>query len=389
MFPPPINAPITVNVHERTLTSSYGQVIEDIAPRLTSYEQSIADTVGFESCTLRLLVTLEEANEWCERLLCGVRCWGPDADAAWEGFIHTATYVAGGETVSYSLGTVANRITVAYPLTGLGTPQRAGPVTNTTSTALYGVHDLVATTGATNSTAATAMANALLNERALPAPNQDGTLTIAGGGAGQQLVELTLLCQGWYATLDWVVTTRADTSTEATTTQVGALIGTSSPGIGATNAFLSTSTARITASGLSDTREIAQDTPYRAKIEALLAKGNSSNQRFAWGVYEDRVFVVDVWAGATPSTITYRQQQGEAYLETGVGLITPPWRVRPNAMVETVGLLPVGPPSGAIATPGRRYVSRVVCSIDSGGIALRLEPSQANSTDAMLARLGG
>jgi hypothetical protein len=388
MFPPPLGAPLTVNIHQRTLTSSYGTLIEDVAPRLSSYEHSISDTVGFESCTLTLLVTLDEANAWCDRLLCGVQVWGPDTDKAWEGFVHTVTYVAGGESVSYSLGTVGNRVRVLYPLLGLNSPQTAGPTTHSGSVALYGTHDLVATAGPTNSTAATALVTTLLAERALPGPSHDTTISMVGSGAGSQLVELTVLCQGWYATLEWVVTQRTDTSVEVTTTQVGALLGTSSPGIGATNALLSTSTARITASGVSDTRLIEADTPYRTKIESLLAKGRSGGS-LRWGVYEDRVFVVAAWAGDTPSTITYRQQPGTPYVESATSLIVPPWAVRPNAMVETVGMLVVGPPSGAITTPGRRPVARVVCTIDQGGVTLRLEPAQTTSADAMIARLGG
>jgi hypothetical protein len=56
-----LNAPINVNLYERTLTSSVGTFIEDLAPKLTSYQHTITATCGFESMTATLSAPLDEA----------------------------------------------------------------------------------------------------------------------------------------------------------------------------------------------------------------------------------------------------------------------------------------------------------------------------------------
>lgn len=383
-------SPLVCNLYERTLTSSVGAFIMDLAPRLTAYTHSISATFGFESAELRLNATLEEAQAFTGRLLCPLIVYGADADVAWEGYLAGVAFSAGGEQVSVSLDAMSNRVRVRYTLRGLGTPQVTAATTSATSTAIYGTRDLVLSAGApTDSTAATALRDAALAARALPRPQATGTAEALAGGSGGGPVEVTLTFAGWYSTLDWVLFERTDTSTESTTTQVGALIGTGSPGIGATNPFLSTSTARITASGVSDTRQAAADTSYRQKIEALLAKGNSSGQRLCWGVYEGRVFVVEAWAGATPSTIGYRRRLGSALIEDGHGAIVPPWMVRPNAMREVVDLLDPAPTTGAVDTAARSFVERVTFSIDSGGYRVGFEPAASDGVDARVARLGG
>jgi hypothetical protein len=371
-----LNAPLNINLYERTLTSSLGTFIEDVAPRATSYQHTISATCGFESMTVVLQASLLEAQRYCERLFSGVVVYGANADIAWEGYLTGVSYRIGDETVSYTLDAMANRVRVRYTTVN-GVPGFTSTASHTGSQALYGV-------SMTISTAADSLRDTILAERRLPRPLHDSAVATGAVGASQ---EVTLSFAGWYTTLDWVLTSRTDTTSEATTTQVGALIGTSSPGIGATNPFLNTSTARIVASGVNDTRAIQNDTSYRAKIEALLQKGNSSNQRFAWGVYENRAFVVDVWAGATPTTITYRRRVGESTLENGSGAIVMPWAARPNAILETADILNVGPPSGTIELPGRRFVERWTCDITVDGWSITPEAEASNSIDARLARI--
>lgn len=378
-----LNAPLNINLHERTLTSSVGTFIEDLAPRAHAYQHTITATCGFESMTVRLNASLQEAQRWCERLFCGVIVYGKNADIAWEGYLTEVSYQAGDETVTIGLDAMANRVRVRYTTVN-GVPGVTTTASHTASQALYGVKDYVQGISESATAAADTLRDVILAERRLPRPLQNSAIAT---GQAQQGREVILTFAGWYTTLGWVITSRSDTTSEASTTQVGALIGTASPGIGATNPFLNTSTARIVTSGVSDTRKIDNDTTYREKIETLLQKGNTSNHRFAWGVYEGRQFVVDVWAGATPTTITYRRRIGDALVENALGALVMPWAVRPNAILETSDLLNVGPASGAIELPGRRFVERWTCDLDASGWKLSAESQASNSIDARLARL--
>jgi hypothetical protein len=56
-------------------------------------------------------------------------------------------------------------------------------------------------------------------------------------------------------------------------------------------------------------------------------------------------------------------------------------------MLETADLLNVGPASGAIELPGRRFVERWTVDIDSSGWRLTPEPQAADNLSVRLARL--
>jgi hypothetical protein len=184
------------------------------------------------------------------------------------------------------------------------------------------------------------------------------------------------------------MTSRTDTTTEDTTTQLGDLIGTGASGIGATNPFLSTTTARITGSGILATRFIEPNTTFRQKIESLLAQGNSTNQRYAWGVYEGRQFVVDVWAGATPSTVSYVFWSQSNVLTASQGGIIDLWNARPNAMCTVPGLIDGATRSTESDGTHRYYVARTKFASSAGGYSLNLEPGVSDDLSAQLNRFG-
>lgn len=382
-----IGVPHTIAVHERTLTNTVGPFIADVGPAAISYSHTISATFGYESATVQFGATLAEALTWLDRLFCGVIVFGADTWPCWEGYISGVSVEGGGRARSISLDTMANRVRVRYTLRGLGTPQVTAAASNSTSTAIYGTKDAVVSVGTTDSTAAVALRNAYLSDRALPRAQPASGIVAQPGGVATD-VTVTLTCAGWYDTLGWVLTERADTSTEQTTTQVAALIGASNPGIGAINPFLSTTTTDIEASGVSDTRQIPADTTYRQKIEQLLAKGTSAGQRLAWGVYEGRRLTVKTWAGATPSVVAYRVRYSTAEVRDGNNAPVPPWRVRPDAIAEDEDFLDPGPPPAASDAAARFYVERVIYAVDAGGYRLTLEPAAASSIDARIARLG-
>jgi hypothetical protein len=343
---------------------------------IDSYEHTIASKFGFESMSCSFVATEAEAMEWFDRLMYSAVVYSPDADVIWEGYLNRVDVELGQERRSISLDSMANRIRVRYT-TVLGTPGTTATASNTDSQALYGVKDFVLSIGDYTATAAGNLRDTQLN--ALDFPKMEPSTTVATGEQGQ--VRVTLQFLGWYETLGWVLTSNTTTTTAVTTTQVGSLLST----LASTNAFISTSTRNIAASGISDTQYIGPDTSYRTKIEALLEQGNSSNQRLAWGVYEDREFHVAQWAGTTPDTITYKRYLGDDLIYKN-GAVADPWNIRPNAMYEVVDILGISLES----TPdelSRYFVERVRCSISSSGVSVELEPQQSSALDAMIARL--
>lgn len=349
-----------------------------------SLEYTISDQFGFESATVTLRGGPREVMEWFGRLGSNMTIFGPGAERCWEGLLVGVEGTLGDERQQRSLDAMANRWRVRYTTVN-GVQATTATASNAASVSRFGTKDGIESFSNLTSTAAENMRAALVgSERSWPVRRPSSTAATGTPGGAPDIV---LTFAGWYSTLDWVMTSRTDTTTEATTTQVGALIGTSSPGIGATNAFLSTSTARIAASGISGTRYIAPETTYRQKIEDLLRQGNSSGQRLAWGVYEGRTFVVETWAGAAPANVTYRRSLASGQLTDRYGNRIDAWNVRPNAIYEIGDLIDSIAESNEPDAPHRYYVARTRFRIDRSGLSIDLEPLQSDSLDARLARL--
>lgn len=374
MMRPIISAPGAGGVY------SQASLLPDIAARLTSYQHTISATCGFESLRLTFPAALDEAIFWAGQLMAGIVVTAPDATVAWEGYLARVEIVLGQRQRAIGLDSMANRVRVRYT-TVLGTPGVTATASDTNSQARYGVKDIVESLPQTTQTAAENRRAAVLAAR--KRPTMEPTTSVQTG-LGRADVEVNLIGAGWYTALDWLVTSNATTSTAVTTTQVGTLL----TGYNAVNAFLNSST-RITASGISDTQFVAEDTTYRAAIEQLLAQGNGTN-RYAWGVYEDRIFHAAPWAGADPATVTYRGTFGsQARIYGALGNIVMPWNVRPDAMYEETDLLDVAVLSDAPDAAARHYAERVTFSMSADGSSVDIEPAQSTALDAQLARFGG
>lgn len=355
-------------------------LMSDLGPRLDSYEHTIAATFGFESMRCSYKGTFEDALYALNNFLCGSTIvTGPDAEIVWEGFCTVVEVTFAGERRSLSIEKMANRVKARYATT-LGSPGATSTSTDSASIALYGNKDAVLSLPETTSTGASNLVTAYLAEHKNPLSSPSSE--IATGAHPEITINLTFA--GWYAALDWLLTSNSATSTAVTTTQVTNLI-TSYNGV---NNWFSSDYTQVTASGISDTQYIVPDTTYRQAIERLLAQGNGTN-RYAWGVYEGRRFVANVWAGATPIPPDNMRWLAGVDVYDSTGNIIAPYNVRPDAMYQVSDLLDPSPVASAQDAASRYYVDRVTCSIQGGAIAVRLEPAQNDSFDARLARLGG
>jgi hypothetical protein len=372
---------IQINVYERTGgIPSTTQLAAALQDRIDSYTHTIANAIGFETMTCGFACTLEEGIDWLANGL-GRSCEvsGPDCEIVWEGFLETIEVQFGQERRSVSLREMANRIRVGYQ-TVLGT-QGVRPTASTffqdaDSIALFGKKDLALAIGNTSDGTevddyGTIMLAKLKDPLAAPSS------TVASGDLGE--IRITLTFAGWYTTLDWLLVSNTSTTKTTTTTQIGTLLTAAA----AINNFISTATTNITASGVTATEYIEPDTTYRAKIEALLARGNGADP-YAWGVYESREFYAAPWAGAGPEAITYQRHLGESEVLDSFNMPVAPWMVRPDAMYQVIELLDVAPVVTQQDAAGRFYVARVTCSISEGQISVQLEPEQSSNLEAVL-----
>lgn len=351
-----------------------------ITPILERYTHTISATGGFESAQGTCSGSLEDAAYWLSNGLgAAVYAYSPDMDSIWEGILFTVSATIGRERIELSLADMANAVRVRYQ-PDIGAQTSTSFQTDTASIAQYGRKEFVYSGSGMTSTAATALRNTILATRKNPVATRSSEIST---GAIDGVAKIDLGCIGWYYALDWLTTSSATTSTAVTTTQATTLL----TSYNSTNNFFDTSTANITASGLSDTQYINDDTTYRAAIERLLNLGNSSNQRLAWGIYEGRTLTIKPWAGATPTVITYQQYLSDGYMHTPGGGSVPPWLVRPDAMYQVVDLIDAATLVGSGDNLATYYLERVSCTVDTSGSSLRLEPAQSGELDVLLARL--
>ena len=348
--------------------------------RVDSLEFSIADQFGFETLTCTFTAALEEGLDWLVNgLLRSCELSGPDTEICWEGYLETIAVQFGQEQRSVSVREMANRIRVRYQ-TVLGS-QGARPTSSTffedaASYALYGKKDLALAVGNTSDgTEVDDYGNTNLAKLANPhaAPSSE----VASGDLGN--VQITLTFAGWYATSEWVIASNTSTTKTTTTTQLGTIL----TALAAVNAFISTATTNIVASGVTATEFMEADTIYRAKIEQLMQRGNGT-QPYSYGVYENREFYADAWAGADPSATTYRRNLGEGALQDSQGADVAFWNVRPNANYSVIELLDIAPVATQQDSAAGFYVARTVCTIAAGRISVRLEPGEGSDLEAVL-----
>lgn len=352
---------------------------DELRGRITSYSHSIAAVGGFESASVKLQVRLDEIPVIMTWLMRPVVMTGPDAETIWEGFLSGVSATIGQESIDLSLEDMANAVAVRYQ-PDIGAQISTAFTTDVESIATYGRKELSYSASGMTTGAATALRDALLNAQKNPVARR--TSQVATGDTSKDCA-VTITFTGWYYTLDWLMRASTSTSTTSTTTQVISLLTT----YNSTNTFFSTSTDFITASGVSDTELMDEGTTYRTKIERLLNLGNSSSQRQAWGVYEDRAFHIGTWAGATPTTVTYQRSLGEGVIRDAAGNIVMPWNVRPDSMYQVRELLDTDPLSTTQDAAARYYVERVACSVEGNTMEVRLEPTKSTGADVLIARM--
>lgn len=355
--------------------------LPDLKDRIDSYSHTISDRFGFESCTLALHVSYDEAQDWlASGLMRSLVVSGPDLETVWEGYLETITVTMGQKKASISLAGMANSVYFLWT-TIKGSPGNTVSLATTASTlsqSLYGRKDYLGSLPKVLPATVTAACAKTLAALCLPRSAQPSSAMT--GALGEITLELSFA--GWYASLDWILGERSSALNTATNTQIS---GFYLPNYQAFNPFFSTDYSGITFTGPLMPEEITRYVTHRQIIERLLSVGDSSNNPLAWGVYEDRGFDAVVNASATPSVMTYYEDAATGLVGDAYGAEVKPWNVRPNAMSQIQQFVPVGPTPGAIDTTSTRYIARTTCLIQGDTIGCTLEPGGAGDLDALTA----
>jgi hypothetical protein len=375
--------PLTVTLYDKGASGAPTSTNPQPLRGLDSWESSISDRFGYESARVGWNATPAEINEWAsaDHLVRPMRAFSPTGRKVWDGFLAEITITEGSRTRVYSLKDLANRVTLRYNAPG-GGQDKTTTYSNTASIARYGTKDRTLSNAIISPTAAANRVQTVLAAIAFPREKQSSEAGTGSGGSGELRIELTF--HGRYALLDWLQTENTATTETATNTQIGTLLS----GYNTVNPWFSTTTADILATGVTDAVTIEAGTTYREKIETLLAHGTSTHDELAWGVYDEGRFVVQRWAGATPTVISYYEYASSGEIRDAYGNRVDPWDVRPNAMALAVETIERAP-AAAIETPSRKYVARVTCRISGMDARATLEPRDVDSLEALLSSPSG
>lgn len=351
-------------------------VAAQLGGRLTSYEHAIRARGGFESCRLTFGCGRDEALDWLANgPMRSVVVYDPDAQIVWEGYLEMVEATFGDEQRSVSIRPMANAVTARYTAYGGTASDLTG--SDSASIATYGRKEAVISLS--DQIDASPALTAYLRES--KAPKMTGRMRLGSGG-GRGPIEVALTFAGWYYTLSWLTTPATFDSAANTTALAMQWVAT----YNATNAFFATSTANVVPSGTNDSGNLSADTTILQIIEKYLGQATSANERQSWGVYEGRSWTIRPWAGAAPERATYQRYLGDGRLYNDSGAVVLPWNARPDAMYHVVDLLDPGPTASSQDAAARSFVERVSCRLGGDGVELTLDPADAQTFEAVMAR---
>ena len=173
----------------------------------------------------RINYTGGELDLWelIERLRCPVEIYSDLGDRTWWGFVAGIELKIGHVAIGLSIDSMYNRVAVAYNLVEsadetAGDRQTTAWAENTDSSGMYGDRELLQTISGSTTAHAEAARDMILENKKYPIPG----LTMSGQKT--QTPTASLLCRGWFSTLDWVYYSAAAADLD-TAAQAAAIAG--------------------------------------------------------------------------------------------------------------------------------------------------------------------
>lgn len=362
------NPVLTQSPHiERTLLPDQGW-------RAGTYRHETRAQGGFWSASFEMLGPLDALRDFLQKgLAAHVQSFTPAGELAWEGYVHEMDLaLPGGLSLSVSLDLLANKVWTRYNTTsdvevgstvqdydpealarallfGAGGAVRSAVAEDAASQARWGIREKVLSGGRLASSGVADDIAALYLAR-FANPTRPSLRIQAG--VNQDDIGLTVTCHGYWRTLEWrTYKQTAATLTEDVSAQIDLVVT-------AAGQFVAES--RVAA----NTLQVPQvhDADRRAADILLDAArlGDASNNRYAIGVYENRILHYE----QAPTALAYSLQalaERKAIRALGQAEIPLPL-VRPNRWLLAEGVYPYDVTDYATLdeNPAAAYIEAVV-----------------------------
>lgn len=371
---------LSINVFEPLVTG--GAYRETLTDQLDSYQHEIRALGGYWTGTFTLKDRLTRIEDWLDRGLGRHIVTRDDAlNVIWEGFVNRVSANLGPlSVVRGPLLEIANRVACVYsaidattsPPT-LGLRVKTSTTNDTPSQAKYGIVQVLLSAAGMTATEAAQVRDTYLAEHVEPETSKSLSL----GNTSEPSV--TIECCGYVRWLDaYIFNQTAATGTQDLDEKIRNIL-TADP-----NDVISTDYSRIAANTLAVPKYENDDMRAWSLIKALVAEGDASDNRYLFGIYQDRQAVY----AAAPTTIAYQQRLAdpEQRFETLAGGIVKPWNILPGKWLFFPDLL-IGKsqPADLREEPRAMFIESVTYSAPWG---LSLSGGKLSAVDQRLARLG-
>lgn len=342
-IPPP---PIPPNRRRGTIFSQnnlayligrLGYSLTDYTQDVISYGHSHQALGGMWSADLTLRQPLHDLEDWIENGVGRhIEARGGGAAVAWEGIVNRVTISIGGYnmTVGPYLD-ISNKINLAYSMfVDLGGGQMTGIrlvtnyVQNAASIARYGILENTFSAGGISGDNVADLLQMLIERYSRPPRSED--LNLQGNLAPQ--FDLKLECVGYAHLFSKYGYNSSTTGTVALSTKLADIVNSEPNG---------RFTSRATANTMLVPAYENDNAEAWGLIKSLVAFGDTSQNRYTFGVYEDRRATYK----PVDNAIVYIRplREGVSVIQDIEGGLLQPWQVRPGGYVMVTDLLPGRP----------------------------------------------
>lgn len=299
-----------------------GAYLDTISSRVSDWQHEIRAVGGYWSAQFTMRDSQQRVEDWLEGL--GRRILVQDDAGAviWEGFVNRVRIGAGPLTVERGpLIDICNKVKVVYSLLDdsvsppvLGSTVFSSLAEDEDSQTLYGDMEKTLAVGGVTQTEAEQTRDVYLAENAYP----ETSLNFSSGGG--DAFSVTVECLGYVHWLDQFPYNQVASSGSTTiSTKLYTAI------IFSPNSYFLADDSLITTNSTPVPAYDSRDLSTWGIVKDLVAKGDSSDSRYNFGIYADRRIIYEPIPTETEYQIRLRDP--EQRIENNVGGRVEPWNV--------------------------------------------------------------
>lgn len=335
----PLNSPyvptFAIGVYEPIYSG--GQIIE-ASTEVNSYSHTINAVGGYINASFEIAANENTISDWLESgLMRHISVREPAGTIIWEGFVNSITSKFGRVSVTRGpVLNVGNKIsckytTVRYDPLGInfgGKPAQTQFFEDADMQSIYGIIETVVSTGEMHEDDAEEIARTHLAEYKYPETTYN--VSFLGSNTPSIMVE----CVGYSTLFDKYHYDKTDTANEIDLSVKLQRIIDADP-----NSYFATHDTLFAENTLQVIEYEDGEKTARGLIDDLVARGDADDNRYLWGVYNNRV--LHYYPAPVAPDYAFTMSEGGGIILDKFGLRLSPWRVSPGHWI-TISDLTLG-----------------------------------------------